>query len=215
LKFRCNEDLVRFNLERGVSDISLLESLPSTEDIQEFLTRNREQTYHLKDFRKSQNAKQSWRKNRYAMMKGIKGFHKSTAGKRFHRNLSRFMLTRESFQEISDTELLETLKAISSYPTHLFIDLGYYRSLDEQVDFELLLDEALPTIFSLINSISKTEFKLSESEADLLYRLINPTDLILEIKELNKDKIINLTESDVYNAECIQSLIDSLLKDNQ
>lgn len=52
----------------------------------------------LKDFRKSQQTKHNWRTNKNSMLKGIKKWHSDPEGKKFHRQLGRFLATRPDAQ---------------------------------------------------------------------------------------------------------------------
>jgi hypothetical protein len=182
MKFKSLTDLHLFLAE--TQQYSLLEVAnsqykPDQEIVDEFLKRRREIVNKMKDFRKSQDAKQSWRANRYKIMKGIGAFHKSTEGKRFHRNLGRFLATRMSGNENYNVEeVTEALKALSSIPTHLFIESEYYQpSIEEQLSLEYIIEENISDIHNIINKISKFDFNLTEKEDDLLIRFV-PIDIL-------------------------------------
>jgi len=78
--------------------------------IEELFIKRRKIELGLTDFERSRRQRQNWWKNRWKYMKGIHRFHRSTAGKAFHRNLGRFLATREfegtlaSYQRLRDKE---------------------------------------------------------------------------------------------------------------
>ncbi len=86
IKFKTLQDVQMFLADVGkYSDIATatLDYKP-TADLEELYIKARKSIIpKLKDFRKSQNAKQSWRANRYNIMKGIHSFHSSTTGNRY------------------------------------------------------------------------------------------------------------------------------------
>jgi len=79
-------------------------------NIEELFVKRRDIELGLTDFERSRRQKQNWWKNRWKYMKGIHRFHRSTAGKAFHRSLGRFLATREfegtlaSYQRLRDKE---------------------------------------------------------------------------------------------------------------
>jgi len=82
------------------------------------------------DRKKSRNLKNAWRRNKYNFLKGIRKWHNSTQGKRFHRALGRFNALREDGDVIYldfDT-VTDALFALSSIETHLFLELKYYET---------------------------------------------------------------------------------------
>ena len=187
MKFRDLKDAHLFLLEIGKA--SLIESVkdsswyPEEELIQEFISARRALIPKLKDFRKSQTSKENWRKNRYNMMKGIKSFHKSTDGKKFHRSLGRYLATRIAksgrYNENYDDKY-EALKGVSSLRTHLYIDSGYYKSLEEQIDFELFMDEVVPVTLTEELNIYKDNCLVNEQDLDILCRAVTLEDLLKE-----------------------------------
>ncbi len=96
-----------------------------------------------KDHKKSRDMKNSWRRNKHKIMKGISKWSSSTAGKRFHRALGRFNSLRESSYYVDGMtpgenepitrpmtldQVNDALLGISSIETHLFLELQYYES---------------------------------------------------------------------------------------
>ena len=88
--------------------------------------------------------KNSWRRNKHKIIKGITKWSNSTAGKRFHRALGRFNALRESsayyvdgltpgenspiYRPMALDQVNDSLLGISSIETHLFLELQYYES---------------------------------------------------------------------------------------
>jgi len=139
------------------------EWLRSGLSLDEFLVKRRELEIGLVDWERSQRQKQNWRKYRWKYLKGIRDFHSSTVGKKFHRNLGRFLATRETetllkaYQREKEKERelrgldlrkvqenLEFLIAVLSAGVHALIEERYYKaSVDEAVDYKLFLEELL------------------------------------------------------------------------
>jgi hypothetical protein len=174
LKFRDKIHRSLFLADTGRLDL-MDESLEIPEEVSEaFIKRRKKLVFGLKDFRRSQDAKASWRKNRYKILKGIKSWHKSTAGKRFHRNLGRFLSTRIFRPKNESFDKYETLKAVSSLRTHLYIEGEYYSSLDEQVDYERFVEYAQPLLIDTeVKLLEDRVEEITEDEIELLFRLVN------------------------------------------
>jgi len=139
------------------------EWLRSCLPLEEFLVKRQELEIGLTDWERSQRQKINWQKYRWKYLKGIRDFHSSTAGKRFHRNLARFLVTRspESFlktyqsekekeREVRGLDLrkvkenLEFLIAVLSAGVHALIEERYYKaSVDEAVEYKFFLSEML------------------------------------------------------------------------
>ncbi len=170
---------------------------PSNEMIAEFIKRRTSLITPLRDFRKSQTQKSNWVKNKASYMSGIKKFHKSTAGKRMHRNLGRFLATRitrpKEVKENLDIsfslmDISEILKTISSYKTHLYIELDYYRPAVEQLVLEEMIFDFVP-ILSAINEKILSCKELSDEDYSFLTDLCPPDDLKASIEEATKEII--------------------------
>jgi hypothetical protein len=147
------------------------EWLKSGLSFDEFLVKRQELELGLVDWERSQRQKQNWRKYRWKYLKGIRDFHRSTEGKRFHRNLGRFLATREtdsllkvyqrekeSERELRGLDLrkvqenLEFLIAVLSVGVHALIEERYYRaSVDEAVDYKLFLEEVLRKVKEVLD----------------------------------------------------------------
>lgn len=189
---------------------------PNGEILELFLKHRRQLVDKIKDFRKSQQQKQNWRHYRKKYMTGIKDFHKSTDGKKFHRKLGRFLASRitdENYKPSYD-ELVECLKSLSSLPTHLLVDLGYYKTTEAQCTYEEMLDEAFPIIYRTLNKMYYADFSIDESDLDMLLRLVDTDETCTALKELHsdldKDKLyeaLMYDELDVSTVELINTII--------
>lgn len=189
MKFKSPSDIPLFLAEVGRLDLlnSPVEQFPVELD-ELFIRGRRSFIPKLKDFRASQNAKANWRKSRYKNMRGIRAWHKSTAGKRFHRAMGRYLATRNPVSRTSGAsesfmDGWEFLKALSSLKTHYWIEHGYYRSVEEEIDLQEFGEELLPVIARVEECLLQTR-KMSEDDADFLLAIIHPNDLQCEIAEL-------------------------------
>jgi hypothetical protein len=194
VKFRSDGDKILFllemgaNLEKGI-DIELDEQM-----LELFLKRRREKTFELKDFRKAQTQKHNWRTRKLKYLKGINRFHRSIAGKKFHRSLSRFLLTRESYNRI------DVLKAASSLKTHLYLDFEYYRRLDEAIDYEIFTESLVETINAL--------------ELDILQgKELNPDDYVGLLEALNAEDIYKSCDTVMVNRPTFENYIEQIKSD--
>lgn len=200
MKFSNKLDIELFLTE--IDRIDLLgkvdESFVPTPEMEEsFIKRRKPLSGALKDFRKSQSTKGEWRKNRPGFMKGINRFHKSTEGKRFHRNLGRFLSSRyfhprlkgvvkddqegsmstgRTEESLSVFDLAEVLKAITSIRTHCFIELEYFHPLQEELDYEDFLEEILPALIYIEKKLWANE-KLNGYDIELLFRLVDKKEM--------------------------------------
>jgi len=106
------------------------------------------------DKKKSRDGKNNWRRNKTTLKKGIKKWHKSTNGKRFHKALGRFNALREN---AGLDVITDALFGINSIETHLVLELKFYES-----DIEAL--SQFLEIFQQFNE-STTLFKQNLTEA--------------------------------------------------
>lgn len=195
MKFKSTDDKKMFLLEMERIDLLskvAVEWEPERALIELFIQKRGELTKSVKDFRKSQNAKAQWRKHRHKIMRGIKNFHKSTKGKQFHRSLGRFIATRFTgdspldyykdkeapSESLSVFESLETLKAISSLRTHVYIESEYFMPFSEYVEFLELSDEVLESSFAIERKLLRYDPKIDEADVDILGRVITPRVLV-------------------------------------
>lgn len=152
------------------------------------------------DWRKSKDQKAAWRRNRRSIMRGIKKFHKSTAGKKFHRQLARYAATRlsrkSSLHEV-DLTSDDFLTAVSSMRTHMYIDLGYYKPLVEELEYLELLEYVIPILNEVeLKFISRKYSELTAEELDVLLNLIS-TEVFEELFDVKVNET-ELVSTDLY-----------------
>lgn len=210
MKFRTESDKQLFKIEmRLPMDLDVGEGFPSSEHLDEFIKSRRSLVPKLKDFRKSQNTKSQWRKDRYKLMSGIKKFHKSTKGKKMHRQIGRFISTRESFNDLGDLyEVADFLKALSALKTHALIELDYYIPVDEYVNYSIFVEELIPTMNRVEKSILSFDAKLDEDDWEFLLRVVESEDVIKSLADHS-----GKTEAEVK--EIWHELKAALLKDGK
>ena len=165
LKYINQQDRTLFEAELKVSNLSC----------DEFMKKRKITVGYLADFQKSQQQKHNWRANRWKYLKGINRFHRSTKGKRFHRELGRFLATRD-LSKLSYAEALELVMPLTSALTHCYTEFGYYIPLSEHVEYlifsEYLYDQISKMLIAL-KKVSKENF-----DEELLIRLTETNSLI-------------------------------------
>jgi hypothetical protein len=182
LKFLTDLDAKLFLLEIGelekISSVTR-DYTPTNEELTSFIKKRREEGGALKDHDKSRKAKEGWRKNRADRMRGIRSFHKSTEGKRFHKRLGRFLASRiSSNNEDTDNEVLEYLKGLCAAKNTLFTELEFYHPLTEQFELDsIVMDYALP-MFGIIESKVVRKQALSEDEFDFLLDITETAEVV-------------------------------------
>lgn len=194
MKLQNQEERESFLIDAGRVDL-----LESDEDIPEeifelFIKRRRPLVRSLVNFRRKQIQAHQWRKQRWKYLRGIRKWHRSVKAKRFHRAMGRYLATRifrpkmstlanryESLDPLQD----QALKAISSMRTHLYIDLGYYQSLEEEADLFCLLEYAIPILNDIeVKLFQDSETELTPDELELLLRLVDDNELCKSIAEV-------------------------------
>ena len=191
MKFATDQDAKLFLIEierLDLVDSATKEFFPDEEMMSEFIKKRRTLIPGLKDFRRRQNTRQQWRHERYKMLKGIRRFHKSTAGKKFHRALGRFIATRESLSECSHkifylSEIADILKSISSLKTHANIELEFYHPLSEELEYRLLFEELIPILDSIEKKLLSGDFTLEETEQEIMLRIIDENQIKKHLAE--------------------------------
>lgn len=162
--------------------------IPTCEEMDSFIKARSPVVSSMKNYRKSSAQKANWRQNRGNMMKGIKAFHKSVEGKRFHRRMARFMASRITRDKVTEgfnslIQKQEYLKGINSAKQHLFVELEFFHQIQEQVELEdLILNHALP-LFNIIESKVINDRELSEDEFLFLIDITDRNSLLLEISD--------------------------------
>lgn len=178
MKLRSEADKAHFLVEVNRLDL-LTEDIPP-EVFEIFLQKRRPLVKKLRDFKKSQNSRLQWKNQKWKLLKGIRSFHKSTKGKRFHRSLGRFLATRIFRPKRESLELLRehALKAISSIRTHLYIESGYYMSLDEEAELHEFIEYAVRTLTDIeLRFFEDTHTTFTDEEMELLLRLVDSHEL--------------------------------------
>lgn len=192
MKFHNDVDAKKFVLEIGRADLvgTANKDLKPTDEMMGLLHKSRKSlTSGIKSFRRSQAAKGNWRKYSAEMMRGIKSFHKSTEGKRFHRNLGRF-ITRKIFtgsltgrklgsmtEENDLSEKADALKAISSIITHLLVEMEYYHPLHEQMGIDEMIMEHMDDLYYIKRKVL-SGMDLTEENSTLLILLTEKSEII-------------------------------------
>lgn len=188
MKFLTDEDAKLFLAEIG--QLKLIESankdlVPTEEMLEIYVGRREGLVKKLKDHRRGQNAKAQWRESRHKMMRGIKAYHRSTEGKRFHRNLGNHLANRifkhESFANI--IEKSEYLKALSSAKTHFFIELQYYHTLSEQLELEELVFDYSTQMFNSIENKIINDQDLDENEETFLFDITEVASVVKSLAQ--------------------------------
>jgi len=228
MKLQNQEDRLAFLIDAGRLDLLESDDEISDEIFELFIKRRRPLVRSLVNFRQAQVQKQQWRANRWKFLRGIRKWHKSVKAKRFHRAMGRYMATRifrpkmstlatymkdrnkgrnrfESLDPLQD----EALKAISSMRTHLYIDLGYYQSLEEEANLFQLLEYAIPLLNTIeIKLFADSESALEPDEEELLLRLVDENELcksfsdILEIDSGKVSETYKAIQSKLIRGKC-------------
>jgi hypothetical protein len=205
MKFSNKLDLELFLTEVDRLDLigTANESFEPSQDLLElFIKRRKPLVGAIKDFRRSQKTKEQWREHRWKFMRGMKRFHNSVKGKRFHRNMGRFLSTRyfhprlksmvkddqETMQGsrmkegLNIYDLAEILKAINSAKTHLFIELERYFPLQEEIEYWEMLDEILPSLDRVEKKLWLGE-ELGSADLETLMRITEKHEMSKCISE--------------------------------
>ncbi len=213
MKFKSEQDKQLF-----FTEIDQPTNMEINEELYElFLNKRNKYVSALKDFRRSQNMKRQWNVNRYNIMKGIKTFHKSTAGKMFHRALARFIATRilgaslfnngRRFKESFDEGYLDLLKALSSFKTHAYIELEYYHPLYEQLDYEDFIDYSFKKIDEIENKVLNGK-ELDEGDIGFLILITETEDLVKALSG-KSDKSMSEIE------KVLESIDEKIIESNE
>jgi len=190
IKFHDKINKNQFALEIDKLDIVNTDFEVTEEMNKIFIQKRRGLTKKYKDFRKSQNTKLSWIRGKWKFMKGIKKFHRSTEGKRFHRDLGKFIVTHNFegglIASLKESNLLsnviECLKALSSVRLHAYKELEYFDTVLNTVEYELFIEE----LNSMLNSIEKKLIKFDElnvDELEFLYRITDSKNVLWYISQ--------------------------------
>lgn len=195
MKFNDILDVQTFLVEAKAFDklttITSKDYVPTNEETATFIKARSSLVKKLKNHRKSADSKANWRTNRTKMMKGIKAFHKSVKGKRFHRRLGRFLATRITRKKTNADENAYTmlltkqsyLKGLNAAKQHILVELEYFHQLQEQIEIEeFLVDYAFP-YFKLIEEKILSDDELTEDEVTFLFDLIDENAIKQSLSE--------------------------------
>lgn len=232
MRFTTDHDRAMFLSELGYDITTPLEDVPERE-LHEFIKRRAGLIRGAKNASRSNQAKRSWKRNRKTYMRGIKGFHKSTAGKRMHRQMGRFLATRVTTRGTQSSRMLrETLlKALSSIRTHLYIENETYQNFSEQRDLSMTLDHAIPALLEIEQRwwavsngdllVESDALTLSEDELDMLLCLVHPKALKQALVEQGStDEASNVVQAALHhctiaeNDVCFIRLLQEQLHSN-
>jgi virulence-associated protein VapD len=136
VQFHTEADRQLFLLEVG----KRIDEADTPSDHKLFVKRRHLMGSLFKDFNRANAAKRNWNTNRFNLMTGIRRYHHSTEGKKFHRQLGRFITTHmfvnkegslyANTSEENFSDLLEDLKT----------ELSFYVSFADQVIIEQLIE---------------------------------------------------------------------------
>lgn len=140
VNFNSETDRQLFLLEVG----KRIDEQDNPEDHKRFIKKRSFVVPLLKDFRKSQAAKRAWTTNRLDYIFGLKHWAHSTEGRRFHRNLGKFITTRIDVGRVNlsvkeDAPL--SVAQLIELRMELLKELQTYKTLEENVNLELLIEE--------------------------------------------------------------------------
>ena len=191
MKFHNNEDKKLFLIE--IEKFKLVESVsdswePTPDLIELYIQKRKDIIPKMRDFRRSQSAKKAWRHNKYNYMTGIRKFQRSTKAKRLHRTIGDFLATRESLKDKSSFHpyIFETLKALSSVKTHMYIEGEFYHPVNEYLELTDFLEELILMVSRVEKEFLESSFNISTDDLELMYRIVDPKDLQIAFAEANK-----------------------------
>lgn len=199
MKFSTVTDVQLFLLELGkVKEAYAITSNdynPTNEEMDSFIKHRKSLKPSIKSSAKSSAQKFNWMKNRGKIMRGIKGFHKSADGKKFHRRLGRFLATRvtEGYTA-SFYDKNEYLLALNSLRQHLLMELQYYKPMLEAFETEaMIMDYALPLIKTIEEGIIKDR-ALSEEELVFVSDMVSRKHFLDSLSEMSGKSFHRLCE---------------------
>lgn len=148
-----------------------------------FIKKRKKLIEPYKDFRKSKDAEKGWRTARYTHLKGIRQFAKSVEGKKFHKNLANFLTNREPGHFLNRYESSELVSHLSSFRTHILLELNYYKPLSEEVDFFNAVEAMIKLVDGYSAEILESvygynEFEVKEDLYDNIVRILEPAGVI-------------------------------------
>lgn len=210
-----DKNILSHELGRSLSDDEIKSAIAESYEIREPIVEK------LKSFGKSQRTKEAWKRNKWGYLKGIKKWHRSVKGKEFHRKLARHLavsLIPKGKNNIRNKKRIrvrenldEILKSISSIRTHMYVDLAYYKSILEEIDYSDILEEVISSLNDIELKLIREDYSLTMDEMETLLRLIDP-DIIAEEFNVNIDSEM-ADKNSVYLANLI-GYQENLSEDN-
>lgn len=184
-------------------DLEILQTEASTYDpaldltqeshVHEFVIHRDRDVDQVKDRKKSQNQKHNYRRNKAKYKRGIRRFHRSAKGKRFHRALGNFVATRSQTDDRApktgrkktvEESFGDILTDIYSLKSHLNICNRYVvPTVLEQAEWDILFEYANKRLTCVVQCLE--EFRIiEEDDLYLIMSLLNPKTL----EEVAKEK---------------------------
>lgn len=159
-----------------------------------FIRNRKELVGRMKNYKKSKAAEKGWKGKHHTYLKGIKRFHRSTRGKKFHRLLGRYLSGRLMARRMKSESFYDLGIALSSVMTHALLEKAYYMpDLTENIEYEEFAEFVIPEISRILLEIDNGEYDF-EKHADFLLRLVHPSILIEEIAEEVKKPVDEIEE---------------------
>lgn len=184
MKFQNPADLQLFLIEinkpdlLATVDLSKLDEFKITDELYEiFIGKRRPLRKRLKNLKRAQDTKSSWRGSRLKRMSGIKRYHRSTRGKAFHRALGRHLATREDLT-FESRQIVEVLKALSSLKTHTYIEMDYFMTVTEQLEYEDFVKAVCECVLEIESQLLEDNFTLTEEQEDTLFALTETASVV-------------------------------------
>jgi len=209
MKFKTTLDAQTFlteigDIERAMTSDSTY--TPTNEEVKTFIKKRANVIKKLKNYSKSRDGKLLWRRNRHKMLKAVRGFHKSVAGKRFHKKLGRFLATRITRNEDSDLKNKhEALIGLNSLKQHLMVELDYFHQSIEQAELEnLVFENAIPMLQNIENKLIVGE-AVDDDELCFLFDMISENEItkgvaiILQMEHNIITELFSSTKKEVEN----------------
>ena len=120
----------------------------------------------------------------FALSSGV-FVHNSVAGKKFHKNLATFIVNRQPGDQhvLNRYESSELVSHLSSFRTHILLELNYYKPLSEEVDFFNAVEVMIKLVdgysAEILESVySYNEFEIKEDLYDNIIRMLEPAGII-------------------------------------
>jgi hypothetical protein len=231
MKFLNEFELKMFLIESGntamLADVSMETFQPTVEMLEKVFIQRQERKKGLLDFRKSKDTESQWRANRYKMLRGIRRFHNSTEGKRQHRQLARFLATRDTRPEaggiLAVAERSSLITEIDNYVQGMkdFFE-GYYHPIDDHFEFITIRKIMSEVCTGVIGGLLSRD-EMSEFYSDFMCDLVEASNIIKylsdesgkaeqEISELWDESKKELEKTTSINDPKFYPVLTSILK---